>query len=779
MKPLTGRYIFDPQKPGSIPPELVPSLNEHGISEEILLCFATDLSPCQFKSDCYILMTEQYLYRICGVKGVEGASGKRPIRVFTESDFTRWNRAELSAFSVEELVSSLRLTACKGEEKLLLAMGSLSCRGDVHIALDYLKQYSEKGSFSLAERKRGRAEEQFCPKCGRRYPDPARNLCPACEKRSRIILRTASLFKSYRLKICLLILGLVASGGLSVLAPYLSAGFFYDRVLNENGSLYGQIGLVIFLIVATRILSELMNAGYYALSSVVAADMTYDLKKVIFSSINRLSVSFFTSRKTGGLMTQVNSDARTVYWFFCDGFPYFVVHIVQVLAAATVMLMINPLLALAALIPIPLAAVICRYAYKKLDVLHNRSFSKRRSLNGSLSDMLGGVRVVKAFSGEQQEKERFGQKNGALADAEFEVTKYRVRVFPIAELLLNLGSTLVWAVGGVMILSHFVGPSVTGGSVITYGTLATFVAYAGITYNHLFYFVEMISDTVDSVNAMSRLIEIMDAKAEVEEKEDALSFEKMRGEISFEHVSFSYEPGHKVLENVSFRLEAGKTLGIVGKTGAGKSTLVNLLVRLYDVTEGSIRIDGTDVRDLKTAYLRKNVAVVSQDTYLFVGTILENVRYAKPEASLKEVVDACIASGAHEFIMKLKDGYDTRIGQGYQDLSGGERQRLSIARAILKDPVILILDEATAAMDTRTEQTVQRAISALSKEKTTVIIAHRLSTLRDADKLIVIDKNTVAEEGTPGELIRAKGVYYTLYKMQLEALKIIGIKEDQ
>ena len=248
--------------------------------------------------------------------------------------------------------------------------------------------------------------------------------------------------------------------------------------------------------------------------------------------------------------------------------------------------------------------------------------------------------------------------------------------------------------------------------------------------------------------------------------------------MTFEDVGFSYTVGHPVLKNISFDLPAGKTLGIVGKTGAGKSTLANLLIRLYDPSEGRILLDGVDLKDLSFEYLRNSISIVSQDTYLFSGTVLENVRYANKNASLEEVLYACVASGAHDFIMKLPDGYDTKIGQGNADLSGGERQRLSIARAILKNPKILILDEATAAMDTRTEQIIQRSITALSKGRTTLIIAHRLSTLRDADELIVLDKKTVVERGTPQELLRQKGEYFKLYKLQLEALRTIGISEE-
>ena len=478
-------------------------------------------------------------------------------------------------------------------------------------------------------------------------------------------------------------------------------------------------------------------------------------------------------------MTQVNSDAGTIYGFFCDILPAFAVNIVQVLAVLVVMFLLNPLLCVAAVILVPLSIVAIRFIYRKLDLLHYRRFGKSRSLNSSLSDMLSGARVVKAFSGEEDEKKRFDKKSQAVANADLETSEYEATVFPAVGLLLHLGSVFVWALGGVMILLNYRYPSfISDGAVLTYGTLATFLSYVSMIYSPLFFFVNMVSMTADSMNAMGRLIEIMDAKPEVVESAKPLSPETVSGRVTFEDVGFSYTVGHPVLKNISFDLPAGKTLGIVGKTGAGKSTLANLLIRLYDPSEGRILLDGVDLKDLSFEYLRNSISIVSQDTYLFSGTILENVRYANKNASLEEVLYACVASGAHDFIMKLPDGYDTKIGQGNADLSGGERQRLSIARAILKNPKILILDEATAAMDTRTEQIIQRSITALSKGRTTLIIAHRLSTLRDADELIVLDKKTVVERGTPQELLRQKGEYFKLYKLQLEALRTIGISEE-
>ena len=279
------------------------------------------------------------------------------------------------------------------------------------------------------------------------------------------------------------------------------------------------------------------------------------------------------------------------------------------------------------------------------------------------------------------------------------------------------------------------------------------------------------------MNSAQRIFEILDAKPDVTEDPNAKSMTNIKGDITLKEVTFGYEENREVLKNISLEVKAGEMLGIVGKSGAGKTTLANLIARLYDVKEGEILIDGVNVRDMRFSDLRKNIALVSQETYIFKGTIFDNIAYANPSADRKTVIDAAIAASAHDFICKLPDGYDTEVGSGGRGLSGGERQRISIARAILADPKILILDEATAAVDTETEKNIQVSLKKLVKNRTTLSIAHRLSTLRDADKLIVIDSGEIAEQGTHKELMMNKGEYFKLYQIQSKALAMRGIGE--
>lgn len=315
------------------------------------------------------------------------------------------------------------------------------------------------------------------------------------------------------------------------------------------------------------------------------------------------------------------------------------------------------------------------------------------------------------------------------------------------------------------------------GNGLDYPMLMTFTAYFGMVSSPI----EMLSDITDwwseCLNALKRLFDIQDAKVEVTEPETPVTKE-IRGALEFRNVSFSYVENRKVLKDVSFSVREGQTVGIVGQTGAGKSTIANLIMRLYDCTSGEILLDGTNIREYSFEALRKSVAIVSQETYLFNGTILDNIRYANPEATYEDVIRASKSAHAHDFIIKEQDGYQTKIGQGGKQLSGGEKQRVSIARALLKNPRILILDEATSAMDTQTERSIQKALTELAKGRTTIMIAHRLSTLRDADYLISIEDGKVAEQGTAAELMEGKGVYYHLYTLQAEAMRNIGISED-
>lgn len=672
--------------------------------------------------------------------------------------------ADVADLRLEEGVSGCTLVcSVKGVSRSVATM-SYSCKDDAFKLVCVFEKLISGERYERIE-----PDDRFCPKCGRHYPDSDRKFCPHCVDGRRVMSGMLIFFKKYIPQIIITLLLLVVTSALSVVSPYLGSGFYYDEVLSANGSFYGKIIFVITLIVALRLLRVGVDMLSQAVSSRISAKLSYDMKKTIFGAIEKLSVSYFSARSTGGLMNQVNSDADRIYWAFTDGFPILVINVVQVVAVIVVMITINPLLTLLALLLFPLTLFLIGKTYGQARKLNAKNYSRERAMTGMLSDLLNGIRVVKSFAGEKRESARFDKSNRALADASRRRSVYSSTVFPMLGMLVYLGTIIVWAVGGWMTVTDSFG--------MTYGQLLTFSAYVSMVYEPMYSLVSLVQNASESMNAMSRLLEVMDAKPDVEAPTSPVSLGEMRGDVSFKNVKFSYVKNRTVLDGISFDIAAGSNIGIVGHTGAGKSTIANLIIRLYDVDEGDITIDGVNVKDISFEELHKNIAIVSQETYLFVGTLFDNIRYSSPDATTAEVIAAAKAAGAHEFISKLPDGYETKVGQGYKELSGGERQRISIARALLRDPKILILDEATAAMDTKTEQMIQRTLDEMSKGRTTITIAHRLSTLKNADYLIVIKDKKVCEYGRPVELIAKDGVYRRLYTLQLQALRDAGIAE--
>ncbi len=762
-----------------VPEEVEASFKRKGIDvNTALLLVKTDMAREEHFCDAYTVFTREgiaMLFCLHALRKREGASLFSPVKskpVLEELEYRFVPIEEIESLETEELVSVFRVILKRKEQDAeVLFFASFACRKEVYKLTDGVNEFLKTGE--VPRPKKGEGKENVCPHCHTPYSDPHRKVCKKCFSRGNLIKKLLPFFYRYKKQMALVFLTVFLSGLISVVVPYLKSKVLYDEVLTPGTSLYGKVGFLVLSVAGAGLLSAFVTMINSIIGSRVSAFVTYDLKKTIFSSFERLSYSFFTSRHTGRLITQINSDAETLYWFFCDGIPYFLTNVLQMLAIGIVMLSIHPLLTLVVLVPIPLLFIGYWLVLRMFRRLHAENHTHRSRFNSVLSDVLGGMRIVKAFSRENEEIARFDEKSRNLYSSKLAIDIRHHTIFPILNLGMRLTNYLVWGFGGYFVLREMLTP----GSGISYGVLNLFISYLTMLYTPLQFFANFFSQLASGLNALQRLFEIMETEPEVKEKEDAIDLVKVKGSVEFDNVSFSYQPGKKTIDHVSFSVPAGKTLGIVGHSGAGKSTLVNLLTRLYDVSDGAIRIDGKDIRDLSLATLRRHVAIVSQETYLFRGTIMDNIRYASPEASEEDVIRASRAAGCHEFIMALPDGYETYVGSDKRTLSGGEKQRISIARAILKDPAILILDEATAAMDTKTERRIQASLAAITRDRTTITIAHRLSTIRDADFLIVVEEGKKVEEGTHEELLKQEGAYHKLYRLQMEALKIIGIEE--
>ena len=496
----------------------------------------------------------------------------------------------------------------------------------------------------------------------------------------------------------------------------------------------------------------------------VSSSAVRDIKSDVFDNMSKLSLNFFVNKETGGLMTRVLSDSEKVREFFVDGLPMIFVHSITIVVTFVVMYRLNWKMALIACILLPLLVVMTVKLRPGLWMLAGKRHRAEKAVTGKANDNLTGARVVKAFGQEKAEIERFIHPNHNLRDAEINIVRLRNRFTILYNLIQEISSIWIWIVGVFFVLKTHS---------IELGVLITFVGYVMQLNEPMNFFSWVFRMWSDSINSAERLFEIIDAIPDIQEKENPTRLESPKGEIVLNDVTFGYQVGRPVLKNINLKIREGEMLGIVGRSGAGKSTLVNLISRLYDVNEGSILIDGNDVKDLALSDLRRNVAMVSQDTYIFMGSVAKNIAYGNENASRAEIIRAAKLASAHEFISRLPDGYDTVIGAAGKDLSGGEKQRISIARAILANPKILILDEATASVDTETEKAIQNSLKYLVKGRTTLSIAHRLSTLRDADRLIVIDGGRIVEEGTEEELMaNTDGIFHNLLELQNKSLAL-------
>ena len=760
------------KKTGKMPQHIQAALEQHQIDIDKITAFEYgDMTRDGQYADCWILFDEAYIYIMTGFdKVIKKLGSKRLETVYEFSGLERIPHEKIKKLEIERFLSTARLiskTENEDDAPEELMLFSLGTANKMEKFVRHFNMIKEGKPFE----EKDDAYEIYCPKCGQRYPNPDRKVCPKCMDKASIFMRLLGFFRFYYKKLIVYFLMMLVSTAFTIVSPYIGTKLLYDNVLTEgvDVNLYGEVGLVIAVIIAARILSLIIGMGQNYVIAGVVPWVVYDLKVRIFTAMQRLSVGFYTSKQTGALMTRVNRDANNIYNFFVDGVPFLIVNIFTFAGVLAIMFWMNWQLALIVIVMIPVLLVLYRTIWRAFRKFHRTRWITEANMSSYISDSMAGQRVIKAFAKENEEIDRFDGYSTRTANADMRLANAEQTVFPLLGMITIVTNLVVLGVGGAMIVTGYQG--------MTFGKLMTFTSYMNMLYSPLDFLSGVSNWWARCVDSAQRIFEVMDATSDVQEAEKPVRMPEMRGDIEMKNVSFEYEPGRPVIKDLSFSVKAGHMVGIVGKTGAGKSTIVNLMARLYDVQSGSITIDGVNVKDIAVADMRRNIGIVSQEIYLFIGTIADNIRYAKPDATMEEVINAAKTASAHEFIMRLPDGYETRVGAGGQDLSGGEKQRLSIARTVIQNPKILILDEATASMDTETERNIQESLSKLQEGRTTLAIAHRLSTLRDADVLAVIDSGKMVEYGTHDELIRKKGDYYKLYMLQFDAIKHIGTAE--
>jgi ATP-binding cassette subfamily B protein len=535
-----------------------------------------------------------------------------------------------------------------------------------------------------------------------------------------------------------------------VLIPY-QTGVFKGTLRDASNLVAYYLGALAIAAIAAWVLAW----GQGFILSRVAERVTADIRNRTFSHLHRLSLGYFGGKRTGDLITRISTDTERLCSFFSDTLVDFVTDVLMILGTAAVLFWLDPGLAAATFLSFPLLATLILRVRGRLNSGFLRGGRAWSAMTSLLSDSIAGIRVVKAFSQEKREIARFETVNQRIFDVNNRVNSLWTFFWPFVAMLNQLGLLVVWAVGAYEVFSHHV----------TVGVLTAFVAYIGRFYVRIETMSRMLASTQRAIASAQRLFEVLDREPAVSEPVHPVPLHHLEGAISIENLSFRYHT-RLVLDHVNVQIRPGEMLGIVGSTGSGKSTLANLICRFYDATEGRITVDGIDLRDVSLQDYRRNLGVVLQDPYLFFGTVTENIAYGKPDATVPQILDATRAARAHEFILRLPDSYDSLTGERGQALSGGERQRVSIARAILVDPKLLVLDEATSAIDVRTEREIKRAIDRLVQGRTTIAIAHRLSTLERADRIVVLAHGRVVEMGPPQELLAKGGAFAELLRAQ-------------
>ena len=736
----------------TLPPEVDTKLqNIKAPKEQAHIQVATDLIDDGSFGEQWLVVTDERLLVI----PTEGADGvvEVPLKVITET-------------KIEELVGAGRLEVEHGEGEPTYLYYSNSLSPKFAEIAEAIKQLTKGKAPALPTE----LERSRCDLCGRLLPEKD-GICLACVKKWDTLKRILSYLAPYLGKVILLMIFVTASPLLNLAPPIITMYIVDDVITPLAGTVltlregFRMLILPILGLLGIRLSTFLFEVISGFMRANVASQTNRDIRSQLFHHVQYMPLRFYGKRQVGNLISRFTNDADRLEMFLLFGLPFMLRNILMLIGTLVVCLTLSWSLTIFALIPFPFIVLGGLLIWRRMRRIWPRWHAKWSQLSSHLNESISGIRVVKAFAQEDREAMRFNARNEELWSVSVSGERNWHIFFAVMNFLLSFGMFFIWYFGGMQILR----------GELTYGIVLAFASYLWQLYGPLQFFSQINNFITRAFAGAERIFELLDTRSELSEDPDATAMPQMEGRVAFKDVTFGYDPGKPVLNEINLDVKPGEMIGLVGKSGVGKSTMISLICRFYDVNRGSVDIDGVDIRKIRLEDLRRHIGMVHQDIFLFDGTIAENIGYGKPGATFDEIVNAAVAAEAHEFIAAKPDGYDTMVGERGNQLSGGEKQRIAIARAILHDPKILILDEATSSLDSATEKKIQAAIARLVEGRTTFAIAHRLSTLHNANRLIVLDDGKVAEMGTHEELMDRKGIFYNLVHTQQQTSAIIAV----